>query len=62
MRDLAYWRGIEFTQPRGKFAGHLSISLACPTLMMTESVKGMPTMEKRMQKTRPAVDTGAMLP
>ena len=33
-----------------------------PTSAMTERVKGMPTIAKRMQNTRPAVVTGAMLP
>ncbi len=39
-----------------------SLVPTCPTSAMTERVKGMPTMAKRMQKTRPAVVTGAMLP
>jgi hypothetical protein len=34
----------------------------CPTSAMTESVNGMPMMAKRMQKARPGVVTGAMLP
>ena len=33
-----------------------------PTSAITESVNGIPTMANKIQKTRPAVVTGAMLP
>ncbi len=38
------------------------VAQICPTSAMTERVKGMPMMAKRMQKSLPAVVAGAMLP
>ena len=38
------------------------VAKICPTSAMTDSVKGIPMMANKMQKARPGVVTGAMLP
>ena len=40
----------------------INVAKICPTSAITESVNGIPTMAYKIQKTLPAVVTGAMLP